>query len=337
MNMIRLIVPSVLACLLLFCNAAIAAESSDGGGKPDWPVHLKMLTGPKGGQWFTMGEPIAEVLSRHVLPTTSRQGGGLSNIGDVGRKVGDMGFSLACFLGAASSGEEQYKNNDLQNVTLMATIYPQVFYFLLRKDIADKYGITSVESLLRQNIPLRFASLKPSTASEFMVSMLLKYGYGTNFGQLRKQGWTVSFNDYAETADNLVSGNLDCFAYTAGTVVPLIKKMEEYTDVVILPIEAKVLDTLSAKFKTGTYIIQPGFYKSVTTPIPTLGDSTCIIIRGDLPDDLVSAVNKALWEDRDRIAREIKDFGGLSPDTALPVGLPTHPGSVKFWDTLRAK
>lgn len=339
MRIAKLMLSAVVICLLSCPGAVFAADpaSPDAGGKNAWPTHLRLLTGPNGGQWFTLGEPISEAISKHVLPTSSRLGGGVSNIGDVGRKMGDIGFTLACFLGAAASGEEEYKNIKLDNVTLMANVYPQVLYFLLRKDFAEKHGITSVETLLQKKIPLRFASLKPGTASEFILSMLLKYGYNTGFGDLRAQGWTVSFNDYAETADNFVTGSLDCFAYTAGTTVPLIKTMEEHTEVIILPLDQKVLDMLAAKFKTGTYIIRPGDYKNVTAPISTLGDYTCLIVRQDLPDDLVAAVNSALWKERDHIAGVIKDFGALSPDTVLPAGLPAHPGSVKFWNSLRAK
>ena len=340
MRMMRILTLVLLLCLPAGAGAAFAADAAAPGAdaaKNTWPTHLRLLTGPNGGQWFFLGDSIAESLSKHVLPTSSRIGGGVANIGEIGRKMGDLGFTLTCFLGAAASGEEEYKHIRLDNVTLMANIYPQVLYFLLRKDFADKHGITSVETLLQKRIPLRFASLKPGTASEFILTMLLKYGYNTSFDALREQGWTVFFNDYAETADNFVTGALDCFAYTAGTTVPLIKTMEEHTEVIILPLDTKVLDMLAAKFKTRIYVIQPGDYKSVTAPIPTLGDYTCIVTRQDLPEELIFAVNKSLWEDRERIAGVIKDFGALSPDTALPAGLPAHPGSVKFWNDLRTK
>ncbi|CAK7070045.1 MAG: hypothetical protein DELT_01826 [Desulfovibrio sp.] len=325
-----MLVVIVLGAFCFFPQAGEAAAARNG-----WPTHLKMLTGPNGGQWFMMGEPIAEVLSKSVVPTTSRIGGGMANITSLNKGVGDLGFSLTCFLGASQSGEEEYKNIQFDNAMLMANVYPQVLYFLLRKDFAEKHGITSVESLLKLQMPLRFASLKPGTASEFILNLLFKYGYDTSFAKLRDQGWLISFNNYAETADNFVSGELDCFAYTAGTTVPLILTMEQHTEVVILPVEQKVLDLLSQKFKTSTYTIEPGDYKCVKEPINTLGDWTCILVRKDLPEDLVAAVNKALWEGRDYISGVIKDFGGLSPDTALPAGLEAHPGSVTFWNSLK--
>ncbi len=323
---------SLCAVFLLLCPQAARSAAHEG-----WPTHLRMLTGPNGGQWFMMGDPIAEVLSNHVIPTTSRLGGGVANIASVDKKRGDLGFTLASFMGAADSGEAEYQALRAENAVLLANIYPQVLYFLVRKDFAREHGITDVQTLLQLNMPLRFASLKPGTASEFILNLLFKYGYNTSFEQLRAQGWQVSFNNYAETADNFVAGDLDCFAYTAGTVVPLIKTMEEHTDVIILPVEQRVLDLLAAKFKTNTYTIPAGVYKSVTEPVKTLGDYTSIVVRRDFPDDLVYAINQALWQNRDRIAGVISDFGGLSPKTALPEGLDVHPGSVRFWSELRDK
>ncbi len=316
-------------------SAASKAESATTGKRT--PSHLIFLSGPKGGQWFALGALIAEVLNQDVLPTSTRIGGGVANIGDIEEKKGDIGFTLTCFMGAADSGEKEYERFKTKGVSIIGNVYPQVLYVLLRKDFADKYKIKTIKDLLAVNGPTRFASLKPGTASEFILSMLLKYGYNTDFKQLEKQNWQISFNNYAETADNFAAGELDCFAYTAGTDVPLIKTMEEYLDVLILPVETSVLDALSAKFKTGTYTIQPKDYACVTEPINTLGDYTTLIAQKDLADDVIYNTLKALYLNKDYIADTVIDFGSLSPDTAMPKGLSMHPGAVKFWTELKAK
>ena len=328
---VRRLLSFLIAMVVLGSVAALAAE------RTGWPVHLRFLSGPNGGQWFQMGTPIAEVLTDGVLPTSTRIGGGVANIDSINKKAGDLAFTLNCFIGASGSGEEEYQSIRLDNTAILANIYPQVLYILVRKDFADQHGIDSVEKLLSLRMPLRFASLRPGTASEFILDLLLKYGYDTNFDKLKEQGWDISFNNYAETADNLVAGDLDCFAYTAGTDVPLIHTIEEHIDVTILPVRREVLDRLTAKFQTGSYTIEPGMYRSVTAPLLTLGDYTCIIVRKDLPDDLAYAIAKALWEGKDYVSNVIVDFGGLDPQTAAPSGLPVHPGALKFWGELKGK
>jgi len=323
------------AALLLAAIVLVSAGGSRFVSAAERPTHLRLLGGPSGGQWHTASERLATILTRNVAPTTSRIGGGKDNIPAVDKRLGDLAFTLTCFLGAAKSGEQEYQSMSTENVVLMANIYPQVLYFLMRKDIAQKHGITDVASLLQQRAPLRFASLKPGTASEFILNMLLKYGYDTNFAKLRGQGWSLAFGNYAELSDNFVEGRLDCFAYTAGTEVPLILAMEKHAEVVVLPVDHKVLDLLAKKFQTSTYTIMPGRYKSVTAPVSTLGDSTCLIVRKDLLNDWVYEISKSLWENKASLVEAVKDFQTLSPQTAVPPGFDIHPGAKKFWDSIK--
>lgn len=321
-----------LVLLLCAISPAFAAAQQDG---VKWPSHLRLLTGPQGGQWWSLGEPIAEIFSKNLVPTTARIGGGLGNIDAVNARQADVAFTLACFLAAAASGEKEYQNIKVDTVELLANIYPQVFYVLLRKDFADKNGITDVQSLFSKELPLRFATLKPGTASEFILRLVLRYGYNSGYDKLRSQGWTIEFNNYAETADNFVAGNIDCFAYTAGTIVPLIRTMEEHIPVTILPISETVLQQLAQKFNMHKYVINPGTYQGVKEPVATLGDFTTLIVRKDLPNSLVYGMAKALWEGRESIASVVQDFGALSGQSAISPGLSTHPGALEFWQSLK--
>ena len=331
---IRALLTVVLSIATVACLSGMT-QHAQAADKTGWPPHLRFLTGPNGGQWFMMGDPIAEVLTREVLSTSSRIGGGVDNMGNVSDKRGDLGFTLNSFISTKDTEDSAVKGVNVDNAILMANIYPQVLYFLVREDFAQKHGITDVASLLQQRMPLRFASLRPGTASEFILKLLLKHGYDTSFDKLREQGWSIQFNNYAETADNFVDGKIDCFAYTAGVSVPLIKTMETHTAVRILPINQSVLDRMTKAIQTTTYTIDPGDYKSVTKPLLTLGDYTCIIVRKDLPENLVYEISAALWKNRDYIANAIEDFGILNPATAIPETIPTHPGSVRFWKTLQ--
>jgi TRAP transporter TAXI family solute receptor len=334
---------AVLLVLLFMLSPAFPAAAAGGVGKkaenPEtWPAGLRLLSGPNGGQWYFLGDAIAEAFTKHLLPTVSRIGGGVANIASVGGKTADVGFTLNCFLGASASGEEEYKSIKLENTAVLADIYPQVMYFLVRKDFADAHGIKDLDGLVALKAPVNFASLHPGTASEFLLSMILKYGYGTDVEKLGSEnGWNVVYGNYAEIADDIADGALDCFAYSAGVDVPLIHAIEGTTDVLILPMRKEVLSTLAGKFKTVVHVIEAGQYKNVSDPVETLGDYTCLITRADLPDDLVYGMANALWEDRAVITRTVADYGRLDQKTAVPDGLATHPGALRFWKELAEK
>ncbi len=323
---------TITLCCLLTCTPSQVLGSNE---KADWPVHLRILAGPEGGQWFTLSDPVARILSQEVLPSTYRKGGGISNIQNLNKRIGDMGFSLTSFLGGAVSGAPEYSDIKTDSISVIGNVYPQVLYFLVRTEFLTKHHITDLGDLLKLHAPVRLALLKKGTASEFFIRILFKYGYNMNYALLRGQGWRIFFNNYPETADEFVSGNLDCFAYTAGTHVPLLLDMENYTKFTALPISDKVLNKLAKKFKFGNYVISPNVYKGVTRPIKTLSDYTCMIVRKDLPNDLVYSILTSLWNHREDLSKELIEFKNYSTATAVPKGVPLHPGAKKFWNDIQ--
>ncbi len=299
-----------------------------------WPSHLRILTGSAGGQWDILGNAISSALNYKLLSTCSKLGGGLANIDKIEQNLGDLGFSMSCFL---ADPEQQTKISPQKNTVLLANLYPQILYILLRKDFAERHQIDSLETLLQKKIPVRFATLKKGTGSYFLFDMLLQHGFNFSFQQLQKKGWQIIFNNYSEIADQFVDGRLDGFAYTAGSEVPLILNVEQYMDLVVLPVSPKVLGTLHSKLHTNTYTIKPGTYASITKPVTTLGTYTSLVVRKDLPTDLVYSINKIIWENRASIGKGMKDFSLFSPETALPRKIKAHSGSVKFWQELQSQ
>ncbi|MCX7775585.1 MAG: TAXI family TRAP transporter solute-binding subunit [Spirochaetaceae bacterium] len=321
----------VVVCLM----ALALITGAQAQNKAGWPDQLKFMSGPPGGNWFALGTALSEMWSKNVIQTTSSSGGGVANILNADAKKGDFGFTVASLLGAAIAGEEDFEGKAVKNSVIMANLYTQYTYFIMRKDFAEKNGIKSVDDMIAKDIPIRFATLKPGTASEFVIKALFKKGYNTNYDQLKKKKWTFEFTSYEGGADLLADNHLDCFAFSVGKVASIVMNIESNTPIVILPIGQKALDAFAAAYGTTTFTIQPGTYKSVTSPVKTIGDYTCIVIRKDLPDSLVYELNKALWANRDSLAMAVKDISELNPKEALPTGLPAHPGSEQFWKSVK--
>ncbi len=324
---VMLAIGTLLITSSLYTRMALAQQEN-------WPSHLRILSGAAGGQWDILGNSITEALNGKLLSTSCRLGGGIANIDKIEQNLGEIGFSMSCFLPVL--GQEKGTSSQ-EHTVLLANLYPQVLYILLRRDFAERHQIDSLETLLQTRVPVRFATLKKGTGSHFLFDMLLQHGFNLSFKQLQKKGWQIDFNNYLEIADKFVDAKLDAFAYTAGSEVPLILNVEQYTDLVVLPISLKVLRSLQTKLHTTPYTIQPGTYSSITKPITTLGTYTSLIVHKDLPIDLVYSINKIIWENREGIGKGMKDFALFSPETALPQEVKAHPGSVKFWQELQSQ
>ncbi len=324
----RIVCAAVFAAVL---HGAVQAGEPD---KKGWPDQLRFMAGPPGGNWFALGTALADLWSKEVVNTSSSTGGGVSNIINADNRKGDFGFSVTSFLGAAMKGEEDFKGRSVDNAVIMANLYTQVTYFIVRKDFAQANNIKTVGDLLEKKT--RFATLKPGTASEFAVKVLLKQGYGTDLNALKKnKNWTVEYASYEGGADLLADNHLDCFAFSVGSIASIVMNIESKLDIEVLEVDAKALAAAAEAYGTTTHTIEPGIYKSVATPTKTLGDYTCIVIRKDLPESLVYELNKSMWTHKKELTEAVKDMQELFPAMALPESVPCHPGSKAFWQTVR--
>lgn len=317
-----------MAALIL----ALAAFPAAAAPKAGWPDQMKFMAGPPGGNWFALGSALADMWSKNVLQTTSSTGGGVSNIINSNVKKGDFGFSVASLLGAALKGEQAFMGRNIDNSVIMANLYTQFTYFIMRKDFAEKHNITKVSDIFDNKIPVKMATLKPGTASEFVVKSLFMKGYGVTYKDIKKNGGSMEFASYEGGADLLADGHIDLFIFSVGKVASIVMNIESKADIVILPVDDYALEALSDAYGTTVFEVEPGIYKSVKEPVKTVGDYTCIVIRKDLPDDLVYDLCKALWNNKSNLAKAVKDIDELDPKTAAPVKIPTHPGAAKFWN-----
>ena len=327
----------LIIAVLMF--AAVAHADVD---KTGWPSQLRFMAGPPGGNWFALGTALSEMWTANGLPqTTSSSGGGVSNILNAHAKRGDLGFSVASLLGAALKGEADFQGRTVDNAVIMANLYTQYTYFIVRKDFAEKNNIKSVEDIIDKKLAMRFATLKPGTSSEFVVKALFEKGYGFDYKKtFQEWGGSVEYASYDGGADLLADNHLDCFAFSIGKIASTVMNIESQVDVVLLPVGQEALDKLSDAYGTVTLTIDPGIYKSVpegAEPVKAVGDYTCVVIRKDLPESLVYELNKAVWEHKADLVAAVRDMDELVPEIALPEKIPAHEGSIKFWKELAGK
>ncbi len=311
---------------------ALAASAAVAGGA-GWPSQLRLVSGPSGGTWFALGGAFANIWSEAVLPVTSGTGGGVSNVVTISKGQSDVGLTTLSVLGAGVKGVDPFKE-PAKGTVLFANLYRQYAYFLMRKDYADKMGVKSVGDIVRKKLPIRFATLTPGTASEFVIRTIFEKGYGVGWKDIQSWGGKVQFASYSDGADLLADNHIDCFAFQVSKVASVIMDIENRTEIVILPVDEEAIKAVGEYLGTTRFEIEPGVYKSVSQPIPTVGDYTCLAIAESLPEDLVSKLAEVLWNKKDEIAKSFKDMADLNPKEAVVDSVPVHPGAKKFWSSL---
>lgn len=300
----------------------------------NWPAQLRFVSGPSGGTWFALGGTLSSMWTESVIPMTSGTGGGTANIVTISKGQADIGLTTLSVFNAAVKGIDPFKE-PVKGTVLFANLYRQYAYFIMRKDYATKNGVKTLGDVIRKKLPIRFATLTPGTASEFVIRLLFEKGYGVTWSDIKSWGGRVEFASYTDGANLLCDNNLDMFAFQISRVASVIMDIESRTDIVILPVDEEAIQKLAEYLGTTKFYIEPGVYKSVTEPVATVGDYTCLVIRQNLPEDLVYKLAEALWKKKDQIAKAFVDMAELNPQEAISEGVPAHPGAVKFWSQLR--
>ncbi|MBQ6908934.1 MAG: TAXI family TRAP transporter solute-binding subunit [Synergistaceae bacterium] len=282
----------LMLILALLITQASAAEN----------INLRFMTGPAGGNWNILGEVLADAWrNAKIANVKTNVGGGVSNILNIHAKRCDIAFSVLSLFHAAIKGDGDFKGRSVDNAMLLTNLYTQYTYFIIRKDFAAKYNINNLEDIINNKIPVRFATLKPGTSTEFIIKAIFDKAYNLDYKtELRKWGGSVEYVSYQGGYELLSDKHLDMFAFSVGKNSQAVQNILSKLDVTILNISQDALNKLAQAYGTVTVKIDDN--------INTVGDYACLVVRKDLNQTLIYNLCKAIWSNRDEILKSVPDM-----------------------------
>lgn len=292
----------------------------------------RFLSGPKGGNWSVLGGEISRYFTQNGINTQNVAGRGISNIVNINNDGADIGFSVGSLVGAAVKGDYLFEGF-IKNVEVLANMYPQITYFIVREDFAKKYNINTLKDALNYK-KLRIASLKSGSSSEFILSTLFRLGYKKSWADIKRDG-KVIYTTYVNGAKLLEENKVDMFAFSVGEDAKIIKDMQSKTDIKILPVDKSILTKLSNYYGTRTYILKPNSYKCVKKFTPTIGDYTVLIVNKNLPKNIIRNMTKILLSKKYEIAKKVSSFSKFNARSAISTTLPMNSTSRAYFGSKR--
>ncbi len=284
-------------------------------------VELRIMTGPQGGSWYPLGGAIAEIVKREVPGTTGSvlPGAGIINIQGVETGRAEIGFGNSVSTADAIAGREPFKT-PAKNLRQLATLYMQYFQLVL----LDDSGIKGVPDLKGKSIAVQ----PRGNTGEQMTRELLQV-YGLSYKDLAK----VSHVSYNDAVALMKDGHAQ--AFTLITTIPAAAILDLASSRKIrmpsVP-EDKFKELLKINNGYSRREIPKGTYPGVDYNVQAFGTYTHLMIRADLPDDLVYGITKALAKNADSLGAVVKDVKGLTvKEMAFDVGVPYHPGALKYY------
>ncbi|MDI7259326.1 MAG: TAXI family TRAP transporter solute-binding subunit [Thermodesulfobacteriota bacterium] len=284
-------------------------------------VDLKMMTGPMGGSWYPLGGAIAELIQKTIPGATVSvaPGGGIANVVGIQEGKADIGFGNSSSSVDGVVGRDPFKA-PTKNVMQLANLYPQYFQMVVLEDSAIK----TVTDLKGKGI-----CPGPKGHTGELLSQQVLQIYGLSYKDMTK----VNHVSYSDAVSLMKDGHAEGFLL--GTTIPASSILDlaitKKIRLLSLPDDKiKELQKMNIGYLKRT--IPAGTYPGVNYDVHGVGYFTHLVISAKLPEPLVYKITKVLSENVDRLADVVKDMKGVTvKDLALDIGVPFHPGALKYY------
>jgi len=284
-------------------------------------VDLKMMTGPMGGAWYPLGGAIAEAIQKDLpgVTVSVMPGGGVANVEGLEFGKCDIGFSNSSSAVDGHLGRLPFKKN-MENMRQFANLYPQYFQIV----VMENSGIKSVADLKGKILATTPKGHTGTILGEEILGI-----YGLSYKDLAK----VHHVGYSDAVALMKDGH--AHVYTPGTAIPASSIIDLAADrkirLVSLPDDKlKILQNKNSGYLKR--IIPRGTYPGVDYDVQTAGYFAHLVISAKLSEDLVYRMMKSFTKNLPRFGDVVEDMKGVTPkDLALDIGIPFHPGALKYF------
>ncbi len=285
-----------------------------------------IATGGTGGTYYPLGGMLAQLISNtaempdtKISATAETGNASVANAQLLGRGEIESAFVAADILDAASRGVGQFEGAPLENLRAIGALYPETVQLVVRADS----GIETFEDLKGKSI----SSGSPGSGQWQLLGDLLE-AHG-----IAREEVSEDYSSFSQSVDKIKDGNLDASLITAGLPTSSVTDLANGHDIRIVPLNGPAIAKLQ---ETQPYyanaVIGAGAYKGVDADVETLAVRAIWATHADVPEDLIYAVTKALYENTETLGQVHPMGKQISIDKALEsVSIPVHDGAAKYY------
>jgi TRAP transporter TAXI family solute receptor len=283
-----------------------------------WPQALAIGTASPGGLYDVYGQAVAKIVSRALNLSASAQvtQGPAQNIVLLERREAMLGFITTGVGLQAWNGAEWTKGTQYRAFRAIFPMYDTAFQFAAPK----RLGLRAVADLTGRRVGV---GPRAGTGGTYLPEIFATLGIAAD----------IRFGAVEQQTAQLMRGDLDAVAFAAGFPMPALAELAS-ADAVVFP-EPSQAETAAVRVRLpeiSLSVVPAATYASLMQDYHTFGLFNFAVAHRDLPEDLVYAVVKAVFEHRDELERAhpaAKETlpANMSRNTLFPV----HPGALRYY------
>jgi TRAP transporter TAXI family solute receptor len=295
-----------------------------------WPAHaqvsknyeLRWGTIVAGGAWQIIGSAMLEDVKKanpnitgSTVPSTPTQ-----TLMSINQGKFNIGFSLTDATATAWEGQAYFKGTGpIRNIRALAALYPQATHIV----VWAKSDITRIEQLRDKRVSPAAKGLSNDLESQRLLKL-----YGMTYDDVK-----VQFASFEDSATQFIDGHLDALLYLTVPFpfAPVINVSSQGPIRLISIPDDKVAQL--TKFRgVEAYTLPPNLYKGIDYPVKGIAVRAHLVVRDDMPDELAYAIVKTIAENFSRYPVVLKSMSYAKlEDMPKDVGIPLHPGAIKYY------
>lgn len=323
LHYLRKILPVFLLLSLCSVPAAMAEDNA--------PVNVRAIGGSvMGGTWNVAFTGLGKLLKDNYPGSNVNVllGASVSNPLKIENNGGDISATQSYNITAGLKGRPPFKK-PLQEVASIANVNDTtVIHLIVAKDVpAD-----SLEEIVEKKIPLRLDPGAKGTLSNILGELLLKE-MGASYADIIKWGGRVTPVSGADRTGMMQDGTINASFIVGSIEQSQLQEMVINSGIKWLTVNMETLQKVAGDTGINITNIPADLYNgAVGRDVPALSDTVHIIVRKDLPEDVVYKITKTLAEGHEYLGEVQPMWKTLKPET-MPQGLvaPLHPGAEKYY------
>ncbi|WP_339197154.1 TAXI family TRAP transporter solute-binding subunit [Solibacillus sp. FSL R5-0449] len=331
-NMLFLLVLSAFILVLAACGGDDEAETSTGTDTTDSGSEkadfgdvkfLSILTGGTQGTYYPLGGTFADLITTEtgVKTTAEVSQASAANMTALAAGDGEVAFVQTDIAYYATQGTLMFEGQKIDSVVALGALYPETVQLVT---LADS-GIKTFADLKGKKVSVG----APGSGTYANAEQLLEIHGLSIETDIQAQNL-----DFGESTDGIQSGQIDAAFITAGYPTGAVEALNATNGVHIIPVEADKAAELIEKYPYYAVDNIPAGTYGLEAEVPAVSVGAMLAVNKDLPEDLVYAMTKAIYDNTDKIGHAKGEF--IKAETGLDgIGIDVHPGAQRYFDEVK--
>ena len=291
---------------------------------------LIIATATPGGTYYPVGVALGTIVTQKLQPKIAAAAINSAGSGENIQMLVNREVHLAILQGLygtmAYNGQGTYQGQPVRELRSITMLWENVEHFLLRASDAKTGAIDDLKKLGR-----KYAIGKRGSGTEGATRTIL-----AALDISPDMDFTPEYLGYSPSAQAMIDGRIAGATLSAGPPVAAVTQIFAQLGedaVSVLTFDNTHLATIQKAFPVWTpYTIPPNTYPGQSKAIETIAQPNFLACRADLPEDVIYAITKTIYENLAEMQNIHKATLAMSVEKATAgLAVPLHPGAVRYY------